>query len=541
MVLKESTIRGDESTGTEETVVQSAVLAASVAAQTINLGKAALKKRPVKSEPSQIPPETQGQFRQDLYESYLDQGVPEDIASEAADAVMLNKDASNSPAIREAHRIISEKNQVDADSEESAEGELDVEDISTEDEQQQWSQQSDGLRIQSAPLRTSTTSDSQETENSDSQQAQSSASPTASTQSVAAPVSAPRPKQRETSQPNLQRPAVAVYGSAEPTPLGTDRQASGQAGETSTSHQVELTQAPSQMSWKDLQQAARDITQETGERPAGRKKAQILPFVQDYYHKQQQSSNKQSDLTDQSRQHYASAAVSAPVTRVPVVRPSTLSLEKNYSAGLEAAKVDSKVANSAASDLVSGKGADSSAAIKAANQQVQQQAKKVVQRSALHQMYYNVLTKQGIGAELAETASKDLAAGKGALSSTNVMQAHKTILDKELKVTGGKTAQSRSWHTHARYVTETDPRKRDVAIAKNAISAGLSQRKVQNMLQLKSPNVAKIQKTEGSTQAVHYLKGIATEAAFKVKAKQRTTALGKNWAKARHKKAGIEV
>lgn len=543
MVLKGTGVRGDEQIGTEELFGQSVRAAAEVGTQAVRLGvnavKEVLEKR---KQQQQIPPEIKGNFRQDLYQAYLDKGVPEEVASEAADAVMLSQDASNSPAIKKANRIVleSENSQADVGDDELEGSKPDEEEATLEGKQEQSSPS------QKAPVQASSPStsapDNKEpklrTEASKPNQAD------ASTQADSTQPAAQSLKVESAepaTQPKAEQPAVVGQGSVEQTPLEGNKQTSSQVEDASASKKVTFSQKPSEMSWNDLRGAARDITAETGKNPTGRKKAQVLEFVEDYQAEQQkQASAKQDTHTSAAKQHYSSAVATPPVTRVPIVQPQKPSLETSYNAGLKAAEVDSKVAKSAASDLVSGKGADSSAAISAANQQVKQKAQKVVvQRSALHQMYYDVLAKQGIKPELAEKASKDLAEGKGALSSKAVKQAHKTILDDELKKTGSKTPHERGWQKHKRYVTETDPRKRDVAVAKSASAAGLSQRKVEDMVRLNSPNVAKIQRQEGSTQAVHYIKGVASEAAFM--AKRQATAKGKIATRPKSKKAGVEV
>jgi hypothetical protein len=177
---------------------------------------------------------------------------------------------------------------------------------------------------------------------------------------------------------------------------------------------VEFTKKPSEMKWPELQKVARAITEETDQTPASSKKVDVEPFVTKYWQEQQ------AELT-----HESQAIASPPVIRVPIQKAETEGLSADLSAELEARGADSAIAAEAGPALVKSQDAKTNPAIAEANSQV----KRVVERSRLHQTYYNVLAKQKIlSSELTELASRDLAAGKGAHSSPYVRQAFDKIL-----------------------------------------------------------------------------------------------------------------
>ena len=247
------------------------------------------------------------------------------------------------------------------------------------------------------------------------------------------------------------------------------------APDSEPSRKVEFEKPPSEMKWVMLQKTAKAISAETGEKPASGKKADIEPFVTDYWKAQQEEK----------------AILAKPIIRTPV-QPPKPKLAVDYSAGLAAAGADSEIAAKAGPALVDGKGADSSAAIAKANSQVA----KVPERSKLQQMYYDILAKQKtLKPELMELASKDLAAGKGAHSSPHIKKAHNKILNRELDKSGLDPFQQH-WSKYSRHVTQSEPKKRDYLIAAAAIRGGVSVKSTKSMLRWNSPVAAQINKQE---------------------------------------------
>jgi hypothetical protein len=162
----------------------------------------------------------------------------------------------------------------------------------------------------------------------------------------------------------------------------------------SPTKRVEFTKKPSEMKWSELQKVARAITEETGQKPASGKKVDVEPFVTKYWQEQQ------TELA-----HESQAIASPPIIRVPIQKAAqTEGLSADLSAELEARGADSAIAAEAGPALVKSQDAKTNPAIAEANSQV----KRVVERSRLHQTYYNVLAKQKIlSSELTELASRD--------------------------------------------------------------------------------------------------------------------------------------
>ena len=308
---------------------------------------------------------------------------------------------------------------------------------------------------------------------------------------------------------------------------------------------VEFSQPPSEMKWADLQKKASEITAQTGEKAEGRKRTQVLAFVEKHYTEPQSKATvqpekaattepekdkttaKDKEESEKPDKQYTSAAVSAPVIRTPLVRQNKPALEEDYNAALEAANVDGETAGKAATAIVAGHDEKSSSAIQEAHRQIQPQP-----RSALQQMYYEVLAKQALDPELVEQASKDLAAGKGALSSKSVRQAHNKILNRELDKTKLPPDQ-KQWHKHSRYISETDPKKRIQAIANSGAKSGLSKKQIGTLLLRYSPEVAAMQKKEGGTSTANVIQSAASSAVSFAKSQSKGPAI--------KSKKGIEV
>ena len=446
MAIKTSAIQGSEQSGAEETEIRTAetvarVVAIGSAAVQAGFGKMkeSLKKRRERKEAA---PELQGNLYKDFRQAFVDNGVPEDIAGEAAADLVQNKDAERSPAITEANRIVSQG-------------------------------------IDTAPAK-------KQAEKAPQQQ-------TASYQGAAIGAS-------QSIQMADEKPEVDTAPAPEP------------------SRKVEFEQPPSEMKWATLQKTAKAISAETGQKPASGKKADIEPFVTDYWKAQQEEK-----------------AISVkPIIRTPV-QPPQPKLAADYSAGLAAAGADSEIAAKAGPALVDGKGADSSAEIAKANSQVA----KVPERSKLQQMYYDVLAKQKtLKPELIELASQDLAAGKGAHSSPHVKKAHDKILNRELAKSGLDPFQQ-SWSKYSRHVTQSEPKKRDYLIASAAIKDGVSIKSAKAMIRWNSPVAAQINKQEGATAGANYADSVVSKA--KVQAATKQMASGKGIAPAKKKAKGVEI
>jgi hypothetical protein len=288
---------------------------------------------------------------------------------------------------------------------------------------------------------------------------------------------------------------------------------------------VEFSKKPSEMRWPELQKTARAITDETGQKPGSSKKADVEPFVTKYWKKQQ------AELT-----HESQAIASPPIIRVPIQKAeASESLGADLSAELEARGADSAIAAEAGTALVKNQDAKTNPAIAEANSQVKQ----VVERSRLHQTYYNVLAKQKtLGAQLTELASKDLAAGKGAHSSPYVREAFDKILDKELE-RSGLDPIAQKWSKYSRHVTEQDPLKRDHLIATAALKDGVSAKDAKAIIRWNSPVAAGISQKDGGTAMANYADKVVSNLKGLSRGVQATA--GKNAALSHKKKVGIEV
>ncbi len=446
MAIKTSAIQGSEQSGAEETEIRTAetvarVVAVGSAAVQMGLGKMkeSLQKRRERRETA---PELRGNLYKGFRQAFIDNGVPKDLASEAAADLVQNKDAESSPAIAEANRIVSQG-------------------------------------IDPAPAK----------------------------------------KQPErTPQKQTASYQGATIGASQSIQVEDEKPEVDTAPDSEPSKKVEFEKPPSEMKWVMLQKTAKAISAETGEKPASGKKADIEPFVTDYWKAQQEEK----------------AILSKPIIRTPI-QPPKPKLAVDYSAGLAAAGADSEIAAKAGPALVDGKGADSSAAIAKANSQVA----KVPERSKLQQMYYDILAKQKtLKPELMELASKDLAAGKGAHSSSHIKKAHNKILNRELDKSGLDPFQQH-WSKYSRHVTQSEPKKRDYLIAAAAIRGGVSVKSTKSMLRWNSPVAAQISKQEGSTAGVNYADSVVSKA--KVQAATKQMAAGKGITSAKKKAKGIEI
>jgi hypothetical protein len=288
---------------------------------------------------------------------------------------------------------------------------------------------------------------------------------------------------------------------------------------------VEFSKKPSEMKWPELQRTARAITDETGQKPASSKKADVEPFVTKYWDEQQ------AEL-----KHESQAIASPPIIRVPIQKAeASEGLGADLSAELEARGADSAIAAEAGPALVKNQDAKTNPAIAEANSQV----KRVVERSRLHQTYYNVLAKQKtLGAQLTELASKDLAAGKGAHSSPYVREAFDKILDKELE-RSGLDPIAQKWSKYSRHITEQDPLKRDHLIATAAMKDGVSTKDAKAIIRWNSPVAAGISQKDGGTAMANYADKVVSSLKHVSRGVQTTA--GKNAALPRQKKEGIEV
>ena len=113
MVLKTSAIQGNEQSGAEETQIRTAetasrVIAVGGAAVIAGINKLSESMRE-KRKREKAAPELRGKLYKDFREAFISNGVPKDLASEAAADIVQNKDADSSPAIAEANRIVSEE------------------------------------------------------------------------------------------------------------------------------------------------------------------------------------------------------------------------------------------------------------------------------------------------------------------------------------------------------------------------------------------------------------------------------------------------
>lgn len=446
MAIKTSAIQGSEQSGAEETEIRTAEAVARVAAVgsavvQAGLGKVkeSLKKRKEKREAA---PELRGNLYKGFRRAFIDNGVPKDLASEAAADLVQNKDAESSTAISEANRIVSQG-------------------------------------VDTAPAK-------KQPEKAPQQQA-------ASYQSAA--IDAPQSIQIDDDKPEVETAPV-------PEP----------------SRKVEFETPPSEMKWATLQKTAKAISAETGEKPASGKKADIEPFVTDYWKTQQKEK----------------ATLAKPIVRTPIQSPEP-KLAADYSAGLAAAGADNRIAAKAGPALVDGKGADSSAEIAKANSQVA----KGSERSKLQQMYYDVLSKQKtLKPELLELASKDLAAGKGAHSSPHIKKAHDKILNRELERSRLDPFQQ-SWSKYSRHVTQSEPKRRDYLIASAAIKDGVSIKEAKSMIRWNSPVAAHISRQEGATAGANYADRVVSKT--KLQAATKQMASGKGLAPTNKKAKGIEI
>ena len=588
MVLARTGVNGSEPTGVEETTNSAVSTTVAVAGGVISaIGRAAQEARKRQRERNLIPPEIKGDFRKDLYEAFVDKGVPKDVASEAADDLMLNKDAKNSTAIATANKIVEEsqfKKRANAEEEtREGSGQKQTEDEAETPDTAATAQTNEGQKV--TPVRptytptqnvdtpaAATTKQEAGTKQATSLQKESVPSE-ATVTAQPSPIQSASPVQPSRTQAIKTTPAAAatVQREASTTPQtqtekdsDTSKVATAEASESqykkpappsrvqalktappetatskgasTTSKNVEIAGPPAKMNYNELQKTVSAISAKTDTKPSGRKKAELVQFVDDYKKAQQEEQSQQDKSQQDKSQKSATVVASPPVTRTPVKKE--VSLESEYSAGLKAAEVDDRTAAKAANKLVSGQGANDSAAIKNAHAQVEQKAKPAAQRSALHQLYYDVLAKQGIDSKLAEAASKDLAEGKGALSSHKVREAHKTILDKELINTGAKTPQGRSYQKHGRYVTEREPRKRDQKIAINAAMGGMSTRAIEGMIRLNSPVAGSISREKGGNAAAGYSEHLARGATSV--AQKRSKAMGKSAINSKAK-SGLEV
>ena len=509
MVLKGAGVRGDEATGVDQTfsnVVSAATTAGAIGG---TIARQILTDKQSKEKPEPQRPELNGDLNKTFYQAFIDRGVDKDVAKAAADGLVLGQDASNNPAIAEANRIVEEWGREQTDSpKKSVEAEAKKGELKEEDAQS--AQPGDQPLVQAA----------------------------------SAQIRNGNGAQTET-QPSSKDKEPSTTDTAKPGPqLVSQNAAQADRAENSSASvaKVEFSQPPSEMKWADLQKKASEITAQTGEKAEGRKKEQVLAFVEKYYTEQQNKATmvqpekaatkekttaQDKEESEKPDKQYTSAAVSAPVIRTPIVRQNKPALEEDYNAALEAANVDDETAGRAATAIVAGHDETSSPAIKEAHRQIQPPP-----RSALQQMYYEVLAKQALDPELVEQASKDLAAGKGALSSKSVRQAHNKILNRELDQTKLPPDQ-KQWHKHSRYISETDPKKRIQAIANSGAKSELSKKQIGTLLLRYSPEVAAMQKKEGGTSTANFIKSAASSAVSFAKSQSKGQAI--------KSKKGIEV
>ena len=166
------------------------------------------------------------------------------------------------------------------------------------------------------------------------------------------------------------------------------------------------------------------------------------------------------------------------------------------------------------------------------------QVAKVPERSKLQQMYYDVLAKQKtISPELTEMASKDLAAGKGAHSSSHIRKAHDKILNRELAKSGldpfKKVGVSTAVTLPQLSLKERSPDRGGCA------QGGASVKSAKAMIRWNSPVAAQINKQEGATAGVNYADSVVSRAKVQVAIKQ--TATGKRLAPVKKKGQGVEI
>lgn len=463
MAIKTSAIQGSEQSGTEEAEIRAAEATARFARTATAIGGAAVRagvgkvKKTLRERQERLAaePELQGNLYKDFREAFISHGVPEELAAEAAADLVQNKDATSSTAVAEANRIVSQ-----------------------------------GVNHQ----------------------------PTASEQPQLSDREEDDEREEQTSS-NLteEHDEHDEEAKANPHPLNQETGISSVKQSSTPTKKVEFEEPPSEMKWPTLQKTAKAIADETGEKPASGKKADVEPFVTDYWQAQQAEK----------------VLAAKPVVRTPVQSPEP-KLAKDYSAGLAAAGADNEIAAKAGAALVEGEDANSNVEIAKANSQVSE----VPARSRLQQMYYDVLSKQkAIGPELTELASKDLAEGKGAHSSNHVRAAHDKILNHEL-TKSGLDSHRQNWSKYSRHIKEPDLNKRDRLIGAVAIRDGVSAKDTKAMIRWSSPVAAQVNQQQGSTAMANYADSIASQ----VKAYSVTKQMATGKAVAPVKKGkGVEI
>lgn len=282
--------------------------------------------------------------------------------------------------------------------------------------------------------------------------------------------------------------------------------------ERNSATEVGSSANPAKMSWNAIQKEARAIARTTEQKPAGNKKAQLVSFIQ--AHRAQQN-HKTSAEAEPDNSHSTkeeserTADVQPPKLSAQLRESAAPQLGAAYTQQLQNSGVTPQTARAAAKELVGGKGAADSQPIAEAHRQAV--AATQPQRSRLQQMYYDALCENKVKPELAELASQDLAAGKGALSSQHVRMAHDQVLDRELK-SSRLPEHSQHWQKYGRYVDSTDFQKRDHQIAKNAFQAGRSRKEVGAMLRAHSPVAQQAFQEKGTNAALGYVDSVGTKA-----------------------------
>lgn len=319
---------------------------------------------------------------------------------------------------------------------------------------------------------------------------------------------------------------------------------------------------PADMSWSEAKRVAKEISNETGEKPTGRTKTAVHSFIRQHGPQPsvtQTSSTAESVQTSEKKvvetveenietspEVEKPLHVSAPKLKVPakkepretasLQRENGTQLTENIASGYEGNSVPEKIAQTASRDFVEGKDASTSPAIAQANQQAS--VPPVIQREPLHQMFYDALTKSHVDPGLADKAALDMAQGKGALSSDHIKAAQNQALDRDL-AKAKLPDPHKNWLKASRYNLVTDLKKRDGLIAIKGLKQGLNRKEVTKMLQL-SPVAQDIAQRQGSTAAYQYIDKVNTKA-FATFKQQGANMIKPLAAKVPGKKKGMEV
>ena len=237
MAIKTSAIHGSEQSGTEETEIRAAEATARLARTATAIGGAAVRagvdkvKEALRKRQERLA--TAPELRGDLYNGYrnafINHGVPEEIAEEAAAGLVQNESAENNEAISTANRIVSQST---------------IQDNTKDNGKAVPSVKSEQIAQQSGI-----------------------ATPAA----MAAP---PKLVVRTEKQPLQAQSGLQSTASPE--------------NAVEVSKRVGFEKPPAEMKWQELQKVASQIREETQLKPASNKKVDVQQFVEKYWDEQNQ-------------------------------------------------------------------------------------------------------------------------------------------------------------------------------------------------------------------------------------------------------------